>query len=64
MENLKIAVRGIGRIGEQKDVQALKHLELVSRPLKSLHTGVAYLQKMNELIRWITPAIKTIQMRF
>ena len=63
LENLQIAVRGIGRIGDQKDLNPLKALERAAGRFKRLYTDPVLVRQVNDLEQRIAPTVKAIQMR-
>ena len=63
LDNLQIAVRGIGRFGEQKDLNLLKELERSANYFKSLYADSALVRQVNDMMDKISMTVKAIQMR-
>lgn len=63
MDNLQIAIRGIGRVGEQKDLNLLKELERIAYKFKTIYADFELARQVNEMVSRISMAIKAIQTR-
>jgi hypothetical protein len=63
MDHLEIAVRALGRIGRRKDLEVLKTLEQTAPRLYMLQSGSDHALRVNQIMKWVAPAIRMIQLR-
>ena len=60
---LQLSVQGIGKIGVLKDIDSLKEFETNAGRLKSLDSDPGHVQRLNKVVKWVAPAIKSIHLR-
>lgn len=63
ISQLQVIIRGLGRVGQQGDLDELKALEQNAEGLSSLHSHPAHALRVKQAMKWVGSAIKAIQIQ-
>lgn len=63
MGHLRVVLRGMARLGQARDLDTLKAMEQEAHRLMSLDTDPTFARRAKQMLQWIAPAIRTIQVQ-
>jgi hypothetical protein len=63
MAHLRIVLRGMARLGQPRDLETLKAMEQRASQLMALDTDPAYARRVQQMLQWVAPAMRAIQVQ-
>lgn len=63
MAHLRIVLRGMTRLGQPRDLDTLKAMEQRASQLMALDTDPAYARRVQQMLQWVAPAMRAIQVQ-
>ncbi|MFZ1984112.1 MAG: hypothetical protein WAU91_06845 [Desulfatitalea sp.] len=63
MAHLRIVLRGMARLGQPRDLDTLKAMEQRASRLMALDTDPAYARRVQQMLQWVAPAMRAIQVQ-
>ena len=63
MQLLKVAIRGMGRIGETEDIPSLDHVKARASELMGLGKSMHHQELINQILEWVDKSKQSIYER-